>query len=270
MSTLYIVSTPIGNLDDITLRAIDILKKSDIIACENPNKSQKLLNKLNIRKKLIKYNEGNKEQAVQKILKYLKNNKNISYISDAGTPGISDPGYRLINKTIELNFPIVPVPGASALTTFIMGSGIPTDKFMFQGFLPKKTKKIKDIFYRIKSLNITTIFYISKHNIYKFITLFKEIFGNREIVIGRELTKLHEEFIRGKINDIEDKITNNIKGEYTIAIPKIKYEAYEDKNNIIEKALKLKNDFSPSDISKILSKLYDINRREIYNLLKNI
>lgn len=269
MNYLYIVATPIGNLKDLSFRAVDILKNVDVIASENPSKSKKLLSEYNINKNMIKYNEGNKDFAVKKIIKKLNKDKDIAYISEAGTPTISDPGYLLINEALKYkNIKVVPIPGASALTTLLMASGLNIDEFLFMGFLPKKDKQIKDFLKKINIRNITTAIYVSPYKIEKFFKYSQEILENRYIVVGREMTKKYEEITRGNIKDIENKVLSNIKGEYTIII-KNKDESKDSKtSNILDDGMKLLKSYSISESAKILSKLYPENKSTIYNILQ--
>ena len=202
---LYIVATPIGNLDDITLRAINILKEVDLIAAEDTRHSLKLLNHLEISKPLISYHRHNETIKTDILIKELKSGKNIALISDAGTPGISDPGEEVVRKCIEENIKIVPIPGACAMVNALICSGIDTKEFTFLGFLPlnKKNRNIK--LEEIKNSNKTLILYEAPHKIKATLNDLKEILGDREIVLAREITKIHEEFIRGNINDLIEK-----------------------------------------------------------------
>ena len=194
---LYIVATPIGNLKDITLRAIEILKEVDIIACEDTRVAKKLLNHLGIKNKnLISYYEQVEDKVSEKLIKKLKEGKNIALISDAGTPTISDPGYRLIKKAIDLGIEIISIPGAFAGIVALTVSGLPTDKFIFLGFLPQKDKQKIEILKKYGILNTTLIIYESPHRLIKTLKVLKNIFGNCEIVLAKELTKIHETILR--------------------------------------------------------------------------
>lgn len=216
---LYVVATPIGNLKDITIRAIEVLNLVDLIACEDTRRSKILLSHYNISKPLTSFYEQNRFKKIPFIIEQLKNGKNIAVISDAGTPGISDPGFFLVKRAIEENIPVIPVPGASAAAAALSGSGLPTDGFIFLGFLPRKKGKIKKLFEKFSELDKTLIFYESPHRLKKTLELISEIFTeNTDVVIVRELTKKFEEFIRGKSRDILAKLPEKILGEITVLI----------------------------------------------------
>ncbi len=269
MNNIYFIATPIGNLKDISQRALDTLNSSDIIACEDPQKSKILLNNYNINKKIIKYNEGNKDLAVDKIIMETLNGKTVSYITEAGTPTISDPGYLLTQKAIEKNLNIVPIPGPSAVTTALMVSGVASNSFIFLGFLPKKKSAINKFISKIKTKNLPVVIYVSPHKVSSFVKYAEKIIPDRYLVIARELTKRYEEITRGYIKDIKNRVKKNIRGEYTIIIDKNHDNKLEnDESFIIEKGKKLINSYSLSETSKILSKLYSLNRRKIYDLLQ--
>jgi 16S rRNA (cytidine1402-2'-O)-methyltransferase len=215
---LYIISTPIGNLKDITLRAIDQLKQSDIILAEDTRRTSVLLNHYQINnKQLLSYNDNNKERKTPEIINQLKN-KDISLVSDSGTPGISDPGFYLIREAIKNNIKIIPIPGPTASIIALTASGFPTDEFTFYGFIPKKEKAKKDLFNKI---NKTAILYESPYRLIKTLKVMSETIPNRKICIAREITKKFEEFIRGTAKEIYNKLRNKtIKGEITIIINK--------------------------------------------------
>ena len=217
---LYLVSTPIGNLGDITLRALEILKNSDFILCEDTRVSIKLLNNYDVKTKLISYHKFNERKLTKNIINDLIKGKIISLISDAGTPAVSDPGKILIQECINNNIPIIPIPGASSVTTSLSISGF-SDKFIFYGFLnDKKNKLVKELEF-LSNIDCSIIFFIRPKKLTKNIDIVKKIFNKREIVVCREMTKIHEEFIRCKVKDIKkDDIYE--KGELTIVISEIK------------------------------------------------
>jgi len=219
---LYIISTPIGNLKDITLRALDQLKQSDIILAEDTRRTSILLNHYDIKdKQLISFNDNNKERKTPSIITELKQNKDIAIVSDSGTPGISDPGFYLIREAIKNNIKIIPIPGPTALITALTSSGFPTDSFEFYGFIPKKEKAKKELLNKIKQSNKTTLLYESPYRLIKTLKTMQEIMPDKEICIARELTKHFEEFIRGTTKKIYNKLENKlIKGEITIVISK--------------------------------------------------
>jgi 16S rRNA (cytidine1402-2'-O)-methyltransferase len=216
---LFVVSTPIGNLEDITLRALRILKETDLIAAEDTRKTGVLLKHYQIKNRTTSYHDFNKEKKTPYLLKELKSGKNVAIVSDAGTPGISDPCFYLVREAIKEEIKIVPAPGSSALLSALVVSGLPTDKFVFEGFLPsKKTKKIKRL-KELESEKRTLIFYESPHRMIQTLNNLNEVFGERKVVVARELTKKFEEIIRGKISDVESYFERKkVKGEIAIVV----------------------------------------------------
>ena len=221
MSTgiLYIVATPIGNLEDITLRAIRVLKEVDLIAAEDTRHTRNLLNKYEIETPLTSYHDHNKEEKAPVLVAQMLEGKNIALVSDAGTPGISDPGYFLINLAVDQKIPVIPIPGATAAITALSVSGLPTDRFVFEGFLAaKQTARIK----RLKELEKeerTLIFYEAPHKIIKAIEDMIAVFGDRQAVITRELTKVYEEIVRAKLSDaLKHLKQKTVKGELTVIV----------------------------------------------------
>lgn len=216
---LYIVSTPIGNMEDITLRALRILKEVDLIAAEDTRRTGLLLKHFGIQTPLTSYFEGNELKKRGYILSKLKEDKNIALVSDAGTPGISDPGFRLIQLAIENQIPVVSIPGPSAVIAALSVSGLPTDAFLFKGFLPHKSKKRRDFLKQLEEVRETLIFYESPHRISETLKDIVEVLGDREIVLTRELTKVFEEIIRGKVSEIQNQIgERKLKGEMTLVV----------------------------------------------------
>jgi 16S rRNA (cytidine1402-2'-O)-methyltransferase len=217
--TLYIVSTPIGNREDITLRALRILKEVDLIAAEDTRHTSLLLKHFGIQTPLTSYFEGNELKKKEFILFKLRQGDQIALVSDAGTPGISDPGFRLIQTAIENQIPIVPIPGPSAAIAALSVSGLPTDAFLFKGFLPHKSKKRRDLLKQLEEVRETLIFYESPHRLLETINDILEILGDREMVLTRELTKIYEEVLRGKVSEVQDQIgEKKLKGEITLVI----------------------------------------------------
>ena len=218
--TLYFVATPIGNLEDITLRAIRILKDEvDLIAAEDTRHTLILLNHYDIRKPLTSYHDFNKNQKAPQLVQSLRDGKNIALVTDAGTPGISDPGYLLLQLAIKENIQIVPIPGVSAMATALSVAGLPTDSFLFLGFVPRKTVSRKNFLDKLKTLECTLIFYESPFRVVGLLEDIHTVMGNRSVVIARELTKKFEEFIRGPIEDILPTLPNRtMKGEFTILV----------------------------------------------------
>jgi len=273
---LYICGTPIGNLEDITLRALKILKKVKLIAAEDTRHTKKLLNHYQINTKVSSYYEYNKFKKAPYLVEILKNGQDIALVSDAGMPGISDPGYVLVNLALKNNIKIIPVPGVSALLAALVVSGLPTDKFVFEGFLPRKIKERKRYFRSIENEERTVIFYETPHRLKRALKDMLEIWGNREIVIARELTKKYEEIIRGKLSQVLTEIsTMEIKGEITLVVQGGTKKKGNDtidfliKECIIEEYLnKLKNQgYSNKDIIKIAQEKLNIPKNMIYKKL---
>ena len=257
---LYICGTPIGNLEDITLRALRILKEVKLIAAEDTRHTKKLLNHYQINTKVTSYYEYNKFKKSTYLVEILKNGQDIALVSDAGMPGISDPGYVLVNLALKNNIKIIPIPGVSALITALVVSGLPTDKFVFEGFLPRRIKERKRYFKSIENEERTIIFYETPHRLKRALKDMLEIWGDRKIVVARELTKKYEEIIRGKLSRVLSEINaKDIKGEITLVVQGgIKKKGNDTidflKNEcIIEEYLKkLKNQgYSNKDVIKI-------------------
>ena len=218
-STLYIVSTPIGNLDDITLRALRTLKEVQLIAAEDTRRTGLLLKHFGIQTPLTSYFEGNELRKRDFILSRLKQGDQVALVSDAGTPGISDPGYRLIQMAIEQNISVIPIPGPSAVIAALSVAGLPTDSFLFKGFLPHKSKKRRDLLQQLEGVRETLIVYESPHRISETLQDILEILGDREIALTRELTKVYEEVLRGKVSDVLQQIgEKTLKGEITLVV----------------------------------------------------
>ncbi|HEY1801606.1 MAG TPA: 16S rRNA (cytidine(1402)-2'-O)-methyltransferase [Terriglobales bacterium] len=220
---LYVVATPIGNLEDITLRALRVLKEVDLIACEDTRHTQKLLSHFGISTRTISYYEQNEASRAAELVKELEAGKRIALVTDAGMPGISDPGYRLIALAIEHGIKITPIPGASAVISALAASGLPTDSFQFHGFLPPKSGQRRKMFENIRASSQTEIFYEAPHRLKEALEDIVAVLGPaRPIVIARELTKIHEEFLRGSSSDIlkELNVRSEVKGEITLLIGK--------------------------------------------------
>jgi len=263
---LYLISTPIGNMKDITYRAIDILKKSDIILCEDTRRSSKLLSFFEINNKLTSYHKFNETKVSSKIIDLIKSKKIISLISDAGTPTISDPGIILINKCINENLDIYPIPGPSSVTTAVSISGFDA-QHIFYGFLTKKEKQLEKVLKDLSKLNYSIIFFIPSNKINFYITKFKNHFSDRKIVIAKEMTKIYEEFIRSDIKSIQTS-SLNLKGELTIVISKkikeknIKTDISESVKMDIKKMLKK---YSHKDVVEFICKKENLPKKMIYN-----
>jgi 16S rRNA (cytidine1402-2'-O)-methyltransferase len=220
---LYLVATPIGNLEDITLRAVRVLKEVDVIACEDTRQTQKLLNHYGITTRTISYHEHNEMTRSAELVKEMQEGASVALVTDAGMPGISDPGYRLISLAIRHHVPVVPIPGASAFLSALVASGLPTDSFRFSGFLPAKRGERRAALEAIRSSPRTQVFYEAPHRIVEALTDVVEVLGSaRHVVIAREVTKLHEEFLRGRAGEILETLIarDGVKGEITLLIGK--------------------------------------------------
>ncbi|MBA2876690.1 16S rRNA (cytidine(1402)-2'-O)-methyltransferase [Thermaerobacillus caldiproteolyticus] len=216
---LYIVPTPIGNLEDMTFRALRVLKEVDVIAAEDTRQTKKLLNHFNISTPVISYHEHNKYTSGKKIVEWLREGKTVALVSDAGTPGISDPGYDLVLAAIEEKCTVVPLPGANAAVTALVASGLPTNHFYFFGFLERGKKEKKKQLEALKNIQDTIIFYEAPHRLEETVTMMYDVFGERTIVLCRELTKRFEEFIRGTMSEVVDWVkSNDIRGEFCIIV----------------------------------------------------
>ena len=265
-SGLYLVSTPIGNMEDITLRALHVLKKSDIILCEDTRRSGKLLSYFQIKNKLLPYHKFNEKKVSNKIVDYIKKNKVISLISDAGTPSISDPGMILVNKCVEENLIVHPIPGSSAVAAAVSVSGF-RDKYLFYGFLTKKENELNNVLRKLCNLNYTIVFFIPASKINFYISEFKKYFFDRKIVIAKEMTKIHEEFIRDKVESVE-KLSENLKGELTVVLSE-KIEEKNTKKEINESVKieikKMLKKYSHKDVVEFISKKENLPKKMIYN-----
>ena len=263
---LYLVSTPIGNLKDITLRAIETLKKSSYILCEDTRVSKNLLDRYEIKSRLISNHKFNETKNLDKIISLLKANETISLISDAGTPSISDPGSILVNACIKNNISVIPIPGPSAVATAVSISGF-SEKFFFYGFLPEKKQAMINEFKKFSKLDESLVFFISPRKINKIIPDLKNYFSGRKIVFCREISKLYEEFIRKNIDDLE-LFNNEPKGELTVVISEKKIDKKasqklsESDMNVIKKMI---NKLSVKEITDLINQNRDVPKKEIYN-----
>ena len=263
---LYLVSTPIGNLKDITFRAIEILKESTYILCEDTRVSKNLLNKYEIKSRLISNHKFNEKKNIIKIIDLLKLGEKISLISDAGTPSISDPGSILVNECVKNNIKVIPIPGPSAVATAFSISGF-AEKFFFYGFFPEKQKTLVNDLKKLSDFNCSLVFFISPKKINKIIPELKKYFSGRKIVICREISKLYEEYIRKNIDDLEPFIKQP-KGELTIVISETKYDRNtsqhlsESDKVIIIKMIKI---LSIKEITSFITQNRNISKKEIYN-----
>lgn len=266
--TLYIVATPIGNLEDITLRALRVLKEVDLIAAEDTRQTLKLLNHYEINKPLISYHRHNEETKSEILIEKLRNGENIALVSDAGTPGICDPGEEVIKKAIEDNIEVIPIPGACAMINALIVSGISTKEFEFLGFLPLNKKLRRQKLKEIENSSKTIIIYEAPHKMKTTLGDLKEILKDRKIVLARELTKIHEEFIRKSIDELLSEI-DTIKGEMILIIEGNKIDTEESKNFdeiSLEDHYKLYEEkgLNKKEIIKQIAKDRNVNKNEIY------
>ena len=268
-NNLYIVSTPIGNLDDITLRALEVLKKSDIILCEDTRHSIKLFNHYKIKKKLISYHKFNEKKQMSSIIKYFKDGKILSLISDAGTPLLSDPGRLLVNECLSNNIKVTPVPGVSSITTTMSVSGF-KDQFLFYGFLPKTKNELEKVLDSLSKYQFTQIFFITANKINFYLKGFKKYYSGRKILIAKEITKIHETFYREEIDKI-NMVNNTIKGEITVVISeRIDLKNAFDEKKIVNKAKKYLKKYSLKDTVNLILETEKLSKKKIYNLCLKI
>ena len=264
---LYLVATPIGNLEDITLRAIRVLKEVDLIAAEDTRNSLKLLNHFEIKKPLISYHRHNEDIRVDNLIEKLKQGENIAVISDAGTPGISDPGEVIAKEAINNGIEVIPIPGACAAINALIASGLDTTEFTFIGFLPLNKKLRKEKLDEIKNETKTCIIYEAPHKLKNTLQDLKDILENRKVVLAREITKIHEEFIRGNIDDIISK-SENLKGEMIILVEGAKKQEEQcPLNNLsLEEHYEYyqKQGLDKKEIIKNIAKDRGVNKNEIY------
>ncbi|MHC0063881.1 16S rRNA (cytidine(1402)-2'-O)-methyltransferase [Nostoc sp. UIC 10890] len=268
--TLYVVGTPIGNLEDITFRAVRILQTVDIIAAEDTRHTGKLLQHFQVKTPQVSYHEHNRTSRIPELLEHLVNNKAIALVSDAGMPGISDPGYELVKACIEAGIPVVPIPGASAAITALSAAGLPTDRFVFEGFLPAKTQQRQEHLESLQTESRTLIFYESPHRLRDTLRDLAFVWGSdRQIVLGRELTKLYEEFWRGTIGDaIAHYSQREPQGEYTLVvagIPATQPQLTEEELKAELRQL-ISQGISRSQASRQLAKFTSLPRRQLYQL----
>jgi 16S rRNA (cytidine1402-2'-O)-methyltransferase len=264
-NNLYIVSTPIGNLNDITFRAIEVLKNSDIILCEDTRRSIKLLNHYKIKKKLIPYHKFNEKKQVLKIIEYINQGKILSLISDAGTPLLSDPGRILVNQCIKNKIEIVPIPGVSSITTAMSVTGF-KDQFLFYGFLPKTENELEKILSSLSKHSFSQIFFIPALKINFYLKSFKKHFSGRKILIAKEITKIHETLLRENIDDIKT-FNNRLKGELTVVVSEKSIEKnFIDKDKIVNKAKKYLKKYSLKDTVDLILETEKTTKKEIYKL----
>lgn len=268
---LYIVATPIGNLEDMTFRAVKTLKEVDYIAAEDTRHSMKLLTHYGITNKLLSCHEHNEKKRAPQLIEYLKKGLSVALISDAGTPSISDPGYNLVSMALTNDIQVIPIPGCSAAITGLCVSGLPTDNFYFQGFLPKKTNKQNHALEELKHIPSTLIFYESPKRIKKVIERIIAVFGDREAFLAREITKRHEEFLRGSLSMILELLNQKdvIKGEISLFVQgcrQSKIVDTEQLKTIVEKQFST-SDAGTSSLARQISEQYHVPRNTVYDII---
>lgn len=268
---LYLVATPIGNLEDITLRALRVLKQVDLIACEDTRQTQKLLNHYGIEKPTVSYHEHNEMTRAAELVVGAEEDRAIALVSDAGMPGISDPGFRLITLAIRHHIPVVPIPGPAAFVAALVASGLPTDSFRFSGFLPAKSGQRRKVLEEIRSSPRTQVFYEAPHRLRETLQDVADVLGpDRHVVVAREVTKLHEEFLRGRAEEVLEKLSGrDVKGEITLLIGKAEAEAPAVRPPKIAPRVRLEQIIRESHLDekaalKALAKELGISKSEAY------
>ncbi|MDP9267698.1 MAG: 16S rRNA (cytidine(1402)-2'-O)-methyltransferase [Acidobacteriota bacterium] len=273
---LYIVATPIGNLEDITLRALRVLKEADLIACEDTRQTQKLLNHYDIKKKTVSYHEYNELTRAAELVKDLEEGMRIAVVSDAGMPGISDPGFRLVTLAVRHHIPVVPIPGPSAFVAALAASGLPTDSFRFSGFLSPKTGQRRTELEQIRNSPRTQVFYEAPHRIVETLEDIVAVMGgSRQVVIAREVTKLHEEFLRGRADELLEQLKgrDGVKGEITLMIaraPEVMVDVAPDTRKIAARVRELQaaEKLDEKDALKRAAKEFGVSKSEAYRELQ--
>ena len=269
LNCLYIVSTPIGNLDDITLRAVEVLKNSDIILCEDTRRSSKLLNHLKIKKQLISYHKFNEKKQLNNIIEHINKGKILSLISDAGTPLLSDPGRLLLNECLIREIKIVPIPGASSIATAMSVSGF-SDKFLFYGFLPKKLNELTKVLNVLSTYEYSQVFFVPALKANFYINEIKKFYSGRRLMIAKEITKIHEEFIRIDLDNFKT-LKSPLKGELTFIISNMDLkEKTINEEKIINKAKKYLKKYSVKDTVDLIMETEQINKKKIYQICLKI
>jgi len=272
--TLYVVATPVGNLEDITFRAVKVLGQVDLIAAEDTRHSKKLLSHYDIRTKLVSCHEHNEANKAPQIISHLKNGLDIALICDAGTPTISDPGYKLVTAVAKEEIRVIPIPGCSAAIAGLSISGLPTDSFLFLGFLPKKQQKQRHALEAVKNQTPTLIFYESPRRIKTLIGNMLSILGDRKACLAREITKIHEEYIRGNLSEVLQKLDKkeSIKGECSLFIQgQLEQKSIDDQQleKIILERLSTEG-LGTSGLAKQLSKEFNLSKKQVYDTILNL
>lgn len=265
---LYIVPTPIGNLDDITLRALRILKEVELIAAEDTRHTQHLLSHFGIKTALTSYHEHNERDKARVLVERLKSGADVALVSDAGTPAISDPGYRIVAEAIRAGIKVVALPGAAALTTALCASGLPTDRFLFEGFLPAKSQERRANLQSLRAETATLVFYEAPHRLLDALGDMLKIFGDREVAVARELTKVHEEFVRGKLSAVIGALAErDIRGEIVLIVQGATGEAQVSDADLQATIRQLAGGgMGVKAIAELVGERYGIAKKEVYRL----
>lgn len=269
--TLYLVATPIGNLEDITYRAVRVLQEVDLIACEDTRQTRKLLDRYGIRKQLVSYHEHNEAARSEELAGKLRAGASVALLSDAGTPLVSDPGFRLVTRAIEAGVPVAPVPGPSAVTAALAASGLATASFHFAGFLPAKSGERRKLLDRLKHEDATLIFFEAPHRILAALEDIEAVLGPRDIVLARELTKVHEEFLRGTAAELRHTLQARpaVRGEITLLIGKARNIQAIDETPVREAVEKLIHDgMSRMEAIKTVARRRGLPKREVYRAME--
>jgi 16S rRNA (cytidine1402-2'-O)-methyltransferase len=265
---IYIVATPIGNLEDITLRALRVLKEVAVVAAEDTRHTQILLSHYDIHTPLTSYHEHNEKTKSQELVTRLARGQNVALVSDAGTPAISDPGFRLVVRAIRAGVRIIPVPGASALTAVLSASGLPTDRFVFEGFLPARKTQRRERLQTLRDETRTLIFYEAPHRLKDTLGDIRELLGNREAVLAREVSKIHEEFLRGPVSELVRALgSGDIRGEVTLIISGSSGLPGVSEDRLKAEILELKGKgLRVKEIAEVLGEKFGYPKKEIYRL----
>ncbi|MGH2425904.1 MAG: 16S rRNA (cytidine(1402)-2'-O)-methyltransferase [bacterium] len=271
VGTLYVVSTPIGNLEDLTLRALRILKEVDIVACEDTRHTRILLAHYGIVKPLLSYHEQNERQRTAELLERLRADASVALVTDAGTPALSDPGYAIVHAASAQGIPVIAVPGASAVTAALAVAGLPTNRFAFLGFLPRKSAERKRTLEALASIPWTLVFFEAPHRLRDMLQDVEDVLGDRQVAVGRELTKRFEEVIRGPVSEVQDHFrTTKPRGEFTVVVAgagenaKTALSAEADLRELLEGGM------PPKSAVQIVARRHRINRRDVYQMMLGI
>jgi 16S rRNA (cytidine1402-2'-O)-methyltransferase len=271
-AAVYLVATPIGNLEDITLRALRTLRECDVIACEDTRHTRKLLNRYDVQKPLISCHEHNERARAQQIVERVLAGQAVAIVSDAGLPGISDPGYRVVQAAIAAGVRVIPIPGPSAVDTAVVASGLPTDSFLYAGFLPAKSGQRIKALEALAAEKTTLVFYESPHRLLRTLADAQSVLGNRQAVVARELTKTHEEFLRGTLAEIHADLAarESVKGEIVLLVAGANEAPGADLEVPLAARVKhlVAEGSSPMDAVKTAAKEYGVSKREAYSLVE--